>query len=197
MIGNLQGQRTSKESIAKASQRRDDCRETGRAVGKLASLSRTESTSLPSFAFPHPQSPLYFTTPSIQIQVSQNLLTIIFDTYHHRQESLLPSVCLTTSIILPLLPSPFPRVLISELIILTGGLLVVLFTPLNIPMFATSEYHPILCTASSPFYTVQCTGTHCFNFLNPDHGHPFLVVQFTILPSIHSSSPCLHYPLHH
>ena len=41
----LQGQRTSRESIAKASRRRDNCRETGRAVGKLASLSRTEGTS--------------------------------------------------------------------------------------------------------------------------------------------------------
>ena len=51
------------------------------------------------------------------------------------------------------------------------------------------EYHPLLCTASSPFYTVQCAGTHRFDFLNPDHGYPFLVVQFTILPSIRSHLP--------
>ena len=51
------------------------------------------------------------------------------------------------------------------------------------------EYHPILCTASSPFYTVQCAGSHRFDFLNPDHGYPFLVVQFTILPSVHSHLP--------
>ena len=35
-----------REGIAKASRRRDNCRETGRAVGKLASLSRTEGTSV-------------------------------------------------------------------------------------------------------------------------------------------------------
>ena len=52
------------------------------------------------------------------------------------------------------------------------------------------KYHPILCTASSPFYTVQCAGTHRFDFLNPDHSYPFLVVQFAILPSI-----CSHLPL--
>ena len=34
-----------REGIAKAMQRRDNCRETGRAVEKLASLSRTEGTS--------------------------------------------------------------------------------------------------------------------------------------------------------
>ena len=44
-VGKLQGQRTSRESITKATRRRDNCRETGRAVGKLASLSRTEGTS--------------------------------------------------------------------------------------------------------------------------------------------------------
>ena len=51
------------------------------------------------------------------------------------------------------------------------------------------EYHPLLCTASSPFYTVQCAGSHRFDFLSPDHGYPFLVVQFTILPFIHSHLP--------
>ena len=51
------------------------------------------------------------------------------------------------------------------------------------------KYHPLLCTASSPFYTVQCAGSHQFEFLNPDHGYPFLVVQFTILPSIFSHIP--------
>ena len=34
-----------REGIAKATQRRDNCRETGRTVGKLASLPRTEGTS--------------------------------------------------------------------------------------------------------------------------------------------------------
>ena len=51
------------------------------------------------------------------------------------------------------------------------------------------ECHPLLCTASSPFYVVQCSGSHCFEFLDPDHGFPFLVVQFTILPSILSYHP--------
>ena len=35
-----------REGIVKSARRRDSCRETGRAVGKLASLSRTEGTSL-------------------------------------------------------------------------------------------------------------------------------------------------------
>ena len=58
------------------------------------------------------------------------------------------------------------------------------------------KYHPLLCTVSSPFYTVQCAGSHRFEFLNPDHSYLFLVVQFTILPSILSylpltyTSPC-------
>ena len=34
-----------REGIAKATRRRDNCRETGKAVGKLVSLSRTEGTS--------------------------------------------------------------------------------------------------------------------------------------------------------
>ena len=34
-----------RKGIAKATRRRDNCRETGRAVGKLAGLSRTEGTS--------------------------------------------------------------------------------------------------------------------------------------------------------
>ena len=51
------------------------------------------------------------------------------------------------------------------------------------------EYHHLLCTASSPFYTVQCAGSHRFKFLNPDHSYPYLVVQFTILPSILSHLP--------
>ena len=41
-----------RKGIAKASRRRDNCRETGRAVGKLASLSRTEGTSVVDFP-PH------------------------------------------------------------------------------------------------------------------------------------------------
>ena len=40
---NLKGEH--REGIVKATQRRENCRETGRAVGKLASLSRTEGTS--------------------------------------------------------------------------------------------------------------------------------------------------------
>ena len=51
------------------------------------------------------------------------------------------------------------------------------------------EYHPILCTASEPFYVVQCAGSHQFEFLHPHHGYPYLVVQFTILPSILSHLP--------
>ena len=53
----------------------------------------------------------------------------------------------------------------------------------------TKEYHPILCTASEPFYTVQCAGSHCFKFLHPNYHYPYLVVQFTILPSILSHLP--------
>ena len=51
------------------------------------------------------------------------------------------------------------------------------------------EYHPILCTASEPFYTVQCAASHRFEFLHPAHCYPYLVVQFTILPSILSHLP--------
>ena len=46
------------------------------------------------------------------------------------------------------------------------------------------EYHPLFCTASEPFYVVQYSGSHRFEFLNPDHSFPYLVAQFTILPSI-------------
>ena len=51
------------------------------------------------------------------------------------------------------------------------------------------KYHPILCTASEPFYVIQCTGSHHFEFLHPDHHYPYLVVQFTILPLILSHLP--------
>ena len=101
-------------------------------------LGYIRTSLLALFCFSHPQSPLYFATPSTQIQVSQNLLTTISDARHHQQESLLPSVCLMTLTILPLLLSPFPKVLILELITITGGLLVAWFTRSNIPMFDTS-----------------------------------------------------------
>ena len=40
-----------------------------------------------------------------------------------------------------------------------------------------------------PDETSECAGTHRFDFLSPDHSYPFLVVQFTILPSILSHLP--------
>ena len=61
------------------------------------------------------------------------------------------------------------------------------------------NYHPHLCFATSPFYIVQCSGTHCFEFLSPDHGYPLLVVQFTIEPTVLTylpltyTSPCTTY----
>ena len=51
------------------------------------------------------------------------------------------------------------------------------------------EYHPITCTASTPFYVIQCAGSHRFEFLHPEFNYPYLVVQFTILPSIQSHLP--------
>ena len=51
------------------------------------------------------------------------------------------------------------------------------------------EYHPLLCTSSSPFYVVQCSGSHRFEFLHPEFNYPYLVVQFTILPSIQAHLP--------
>ena len=51
------------------------------------------------------------------------------------------------------------------------------------------EYHPLLCTASNPSYVVQCAGSHQFGFLHPTHRYPYLVVQFTILPSNLSHLP--------
>ena len=51
------------------------------------------------------------------------------------------------------------------------------------------EYHPLLCTSSSPFYVVQCAGSHQFEFLHPEFNYPYLVVQFTILPSAQSHLP--------
>ena len=51
------------------------------------------------------------------------------------------------------------------------------------------EYHPLLSTSSSPFFVVQCAGSHRFEFLHPVHRYPYLVVQFTILPSILSHLP--------
>ena len=75
---------------------------------------------------------------STQIQVCRNLLTVCLNTHHHWQESLLPSVCLKTPIILPWLLSLFLKVLISELTTLTGELLAVWLTPLTILMFDTS-----------------------------------------------------------